>query len=55
MSPANVEIVREAVERFNQFLNADELDLSLFASEVVLDNSNAAFDGLRLSRPRRRP
>ena|SRR5438093_1336006 len=45
MSPENVEIVREAIERFNQYLNADKLDLSLFAPDVVLDNSNAAFDG----------
>jgi ketosteroid isomerase-like protein len=45
MSPENVEIVREAIERFNQYFNADGLDLSPFAPDVVLDNSNAAFDG----------
>jgi SnoaL-like domain len=45
MSPENVEIAREAIDRFNQYLHADELDLSPFAPDVVLDNSNAAFDG----------
>jgi ketosteroid isomerase-like protein len=45
MSPENVEIVREALERFNQDFNADKLDLSLFAPDVVLDNSNAVFEG----------
>jgi ketosteroid isomerase-like protein len=45
MSPENVEVVREALERFNQDFNADKLDLSLFAPDVVLDNSNAVFEG----------
>jgi len=41
MSQENVEIVR----RGNEQLMAEEPDLSLFAPDVVLDNSNAAFDG----------
>ena len=45
MSQENVEIVREAIERFNQDFDAERLDLSLFAPDVVLDNSNAVFDG----------
>jgi len=45
MSLENVEIVRDALKRFNRDFNADKLDLSLFAPDVVLDNSNAIFDG----------
>jgi ketosteroid isomerase-like protein len=45
MSQENVEIVRRGFENFNQQFNAQELDLSLFAPDVVLDNSNAVFDG----------
>ena len=45
MSLENVEIVRDALKRFNRDFNADKLDLSQFAPDVVLDNSNAIFDG----------
>jgi hypothetical protein len=41
MSQENVDIVRQGIEQ----LNAEKLDLSMFAPDVVLDNSNAAFDG----------
>jgi ketosteroid isomerase-like protein len=44
MSHENVEIARRGVEQFNQQFNTEELDLSLLATDVVLDNSNAAFD-----------
>ena len=45
MSPEDVEIVREALVRFNQDFDADEPDLSLFSPDVVIDNSNAMFEG----------
>jgi hypothetical protein len=41
VSQENVEIVRRGIEQ----LNAEKLDLSMFAPDVLLDNSNAAFDG----------
>ena len=45
MSQENVEILRRWIEQFNQQFNAEGLDLSLAAPDIVLDNSNAAFDG----------
>ena len=46
MSRENVEIVRRGIEEFNrQFNSTEELDLDFLAPDVVLDNSNAAFDG----------
>src|SRR4051794_41793651 len=45
MSQENVEIVRRGMEEFNRQFNTEKLDLSLFAHDIVLDNSNAAFDG----------
>jgi hypothetical protein len=46
MSQENIEIARRAVEEFNrQFTSTEELDLDVFASDVVFDNSGAAFDG----------
>jgi hypothetical protein len=41
MSQETVEIVRRGVEQ----LNAEKPDLSMFPPDIVLDNSNAAFDG----------
>jgi ketosteroid isomerase-like protein len=47
MSRENVEIVRRAFEAFNQsaFDRTVEPDLVDFDPDVVLDNSNAVFDG----------
>ena len=45
MSQENVEIARRAVEEFNQQFDAEKLDLVLFAPDIVLDFSNAVFDG----------
>jgi hypothetical protein len=41
MSRNNAEIARQGIEQ----LNAGGRELGLFASDVLLDNSNAAFDG----------
>jgi hypothetical protein len=43
--PENVEIVRRAMEPFNQHFEAPELDLSAFARDVTVDNLAATFDG----------
>jgi hypothetical protein len=45
MSQENVETARRAVEEFNQQFDAEKLDLVLFAPDIVLDFSNAVFDG----------
>jgi len=45
MSQENVEIARRAVEEFNQQFDAEKLDLVLFAPDIVIDSSNAVFDG----------
>jgi hypothetical protein len=45
MSQENVEIARRAVEEFNRQFNAEKLDLFLFGPDIVLDTSNAVFDG----------
>jgi hypothetical protein len=45
MSRENVEIARRGIEQFNrQFNSTEQLDLSFLATDVALDNSNAAFD-----------
>jgi ketosteroid isomerase-like protein len=45
MSQENVEITRRGIEEFNQQFNSkEELDLDFLASDVAMDNSNAAFD-----------
>jgi hypothetical protein len=41
MSQENVEVVRRGIEQ----LMAEKPDLSIFAPDIVLDTSNAAFDG----------
>jgi ketosteroid isomerase-like protein len=41
MARKNAEIARQGIEQ----LNAGGRELGLFASDVLLDNSNAAFDG----------
>jgi hypothetical protein len=41
-----IEIARRGIAQFNrQFTSTEELDLGFWASDVVLDNSNAVFDG----------
>src|SRR5262249_46319153 len=42
MSHDNVEVASRVIEQ----VNAETPDLSMFAPDVVLDNSNAAFDGV---------
>jgi hypothetical protein len=44
MSQENVEIVRRAIEPFNQHFKR-EVDLSSFARDVTVDNLAATFDG----------
>jgi ketosteroid isomerase-like protein len=45
MSQENMEIVRRGIEQFNrQFTSTEKLDLDFWASDVVLDTSNAVFD-----------
>jgi hypothetical protein len=44
MSQENVEIVRRAIEPFNQHFE-QEADLSAFARDVTVDNLAATFDG----------
>ena len=44
MSQENVEIVRRAIEPFNQHFKR-EVDLSSFARDVTVDNMAATFDG----------
>jgi len=45
MSQENADIARRGIEQFNrQFTSTQELDLSFLASDVELDNSNAALD-----------
>ena len=44
MSQENVEIVRRAMEPFNQHFKA-QVDLSSFARDVTVDNLAATFDG----------
>jgi ketosteroid isomerase-like protein len=45
MSRENTEIARRGIEQLNRQVSAEKLDLSLFAPDIVVDNSNAAFDG----------
>ena len=45
MSQENVEIVRRAMEPFNQHFKTREVDLSSFAPDVTVDNLAATFDG----------
>jgi hypothetical protein len=45
MSQENVELVRRAMEPFNQHFETPEVDLSAFARDVTVDNLAATFDG----------
>lgn len=44
MSRENTEVARRGIEQLNRQCSAEKLDLSLFARDIVVDNSNAVFD-----------
>jgi hypothetical protein len=45
MSRESTDIARRGIEQLNRQVSPEKLDLSLFAPGIVVDNSNAVFDG----------